>query len=56
MSTFNEFICNSVNRFVGINASDINYTAGRYDPNKKPPFPVGFEVGEGFCSYNANPY
>ncbi|KAJ8012614.1 hypothetical protein DPEC_G00044690 [Dallia pectoralis] len=35
------------NRFVGINASDINYTAGRYDPTKKPPFEVGFEgIGE----------
>ncbi|KAI8822981.1 uncharacterized protein EV422DRAFT_386867 [Fimicolochytrium jonesii] len=30
-----------------INASDINYTAGRYDPTKKPPFDTGFEaVGE----------
>lgn len=35
------------NRFVGINASDINYTAGRYDPSKKPPFDAGFEgLGE----------
>ncbi|KAK0047572.1 zinc-binding alcohol dehydrogenase domain-containing protein 2 [Biomphalaria pfeifferi] len=35
------------NRFLGINASDINYTAGRYDPSIKPPFPVGFEgLGE----------
>lgn len=35
------------NRFVGINASDINYSAGRYDPSVKPPFDVGFEgVGE----------
>ncbi|XP_062846289.1 prostaglandin reductase-3-like [Trichomycterus rosablanca] len=35
------------NRFVGINASDINYSAGRYDPSVTPPFPVGFEaVGE----------
>ncbi|XP_013406757.1 prostaglandin reductase-3-like [Lingula anatina] len=30
-------------RFVGINASDINYTAGKYDPKKKPPFDAGFE-------------
>ncbi|XP_028985213.1 prostaglandin reductase 3-like [Betta splendens] len=35
------------NRFVGINASDINYSAGRYDPSVKPPFDAGFEgVGE----------
>ncbi|XP_034031288.1 prostaglandin reductase 3-like [Thalassophryne amazonica] len=36
-----------INRFVGINASDINYSAGRYDPSVKPPFDVGFEgIGE----------
>ncbi|XP_033117154.1 prostaglandin reductase-3-like [Anneissia japonica] len=35
------------NRFVGINASDINFTAGRYDPTARPPFDIGFEgVGE----------
>ncbi|XP_028593313.2 prostaglandin reductase 3 isoform X1 [Podarcis muralis] len=35
------------NRFVGINASDINYSAGRYDTSVKPPFDVGFEgIGE----------
>lgn len=35
------------NRFVGVNASDINFSAGRYDPSVKPPFDVGFEgVGE----------
>ncbi|XP_061806005.1 prostaglandin reductase 3-like [Nerophis lumbriciformis] len=35
------------NRFVGINASDINYTAGRYDPSVQPPFDAGFEgIGE----------
>lgn len=35
------------NRFVGINASDINYTAGRYDPTVRPPFDAGFEgIGE----------
>jgi len=35
------------NRFLGINASDINFTNGRYDPSAKPPFPCGFEsVGE----------
>lgn len=33
--------------FVGINASDINYSAGRYDRTVKPPFDVGFEgIGE----------
>lgn len=32
---------------MGINASDINYSAGRYDPSVKPPFDAGFEgVGE----------
>ncbi|KAL7842568.1 hypothetical protein SRHO_G00242570 [Serrasalmus rhombeus] len=35
------------NRYVGINASDINYSAGRYDRSVTPPFDVGFEgVGE----------
>ncbi|XP_059156016.1 prostaglandin reductase-3-like [Physella acuta] len=35
------------NKFLGINASDINYAAGRYDPTKKPPFTPGFEgLGE----------
>ncbi|KAJ8411556.1 hypothetical protein AAFF_G00163640 [Aldrovandia affinis] len=35
------------NRFLGINASDINYTAGRYDASVRPPFDTGFEgVGE----------
>lgn len=32
---------------MGINASDINYSAGRYDPSVKPPFDAGFEgIGE----------
>ncbi|XP_005100049.1 prostaglandin reductase-3 [Aplysia californica] len=42
------------NKFVGINASDINLSSGRYDPTMKPPFPAGLEgigpivaVGEG---------
>ncbi|XP_072525309.1 prostaglandin reductase-3-like [Salminus brasiliensis] len=35
------------NRYVGINASDINYSAGRYDPSVTPPFDIGFEgVGQ----------
>ncbi|KAM4579635.1 prostaglandin reductase 3-like isoform 1-T1 [Odontesthes bonariensis] len=35
------------NRFVGINASDVNYSAGRYDTSVKPPFDAGFEgIGE----------
>ncbi|ESO99105.1 hypothetical protein LOTGIDRAFT_201415 [Lottia gigantea] len=35
------------NRYVGINASDINYTAGRYDQTLKLPFDTGFEgIGE----------
>lgn len=31
------------NKYVGINASDVNYTAGRYDPTARPPFDAGFE-------------
>eukprot|EP00759_Apiculatamorpha_spiralis_P045703 PhF_6_TR4248/c0_g1_i1/m.5745/K07119/K07119; uncharacterized protein len=32
------------NYVVGINASDINYTAGVYKPGVKPPFDCGFEA------------
>ncbi|WAR01693.1 PTGR3-like protein [Mya arenaria] len=32
------------NKFVGINASDLNYAAGRYDPNAKYPLDIGFEA------------
>ncbi|EAN78351.1 oxidoreductase, putative [Trypanosoma equiperdum] len=48
------------NRFVGINASDINFTSGKYLPGTVPPFDCGFEalgevvaVGDGikqFCA------
>ncbi|KAJ3163381.1 Prostaglandin reductase 3 [Geranomyces variabilis] len=31
-------------KYWAINASDINYTAGRYDPTVKPPFDCGFEA------------
>lgn len=35
------------NRFAGINASDINYTNGKYRPNVQPPFACGMEaIGE----------
>ncbi|XP_001373964.1 prostaglandin reductase 3 isoform X1 [Monodelphis domestica] len=35
------------NRFVGVNASDINYSAGRYSTSVKIPFDTGFEgIGE----------
>ena len=35
------------NRYLGINASDINMTAGRYFTSSQPPFDLGFEgVGE----------
>ncbi|XP_078482186.1 prostaglandin reductase-3 [Ciona intestinalis] len=35
------------NHFVGINASDVNFSAGKYDPSKQPPFDAGFEaIGE----------
>lgn len=41
------------NHYAGINASDINFTSGKYYPGKKPPFPVGFEgVGEVVVSDN----
>lgn len=30
-------------RYAGVNASDINFTAGRYTPGLQPPFDVGFE-------------
>ena len=34
-------------RYVGINASDINWTAGRYAPRLQPPFDTGLEgLGE----------
>lgn len=32
------------NRYVGINASDINFTAGIYQPDVRPPFDCGFEA------------
>ncbi|XP_068674820.1 prostaglandin reductase-3-like isoform X2 [Montipora foliosa] len=35
------------NRYVGINATDINHSAGRYDPGKSPPLDAGLEgIGE----------
>lgn len=46
------------NKYAGINASDINWTAGRYLPGVQPPFDTGFEglgkvveVGEGCGPY-----
>lgn len=48
------------NEFVGINASDVNFTAGTYLPGVKPPFDCGFEavgtvasVGEGVTKVKA---
>lgn len=32
------------NRYIGINASDINFSAGSYMPGVKPPFDCGFEA------------
>jgi len=32
------------NHVVGINASDVNFTAGRYKPGLSPPFDCGFEA------------
>lgn len=35
------------NRFAGVNATDVNITAGRYRPGQLPPFELGAEaVGE----------
>ncbi|CAG9570997.1 oxidoreductase-like_protein [Leishmania major strain Friedlin] len=35
------------NKYLGVNASDINFTAGIYQPDVRPPFACGFEaVGE----------
>ena len=46
------------NKYAGVNASDVNWTAGRYIPGVEPPFDTGFEgmgrveqVGEGCGSY-----
>ncbi len=46
-------------RYAGINASDINWTAGRYIPGIQPPFDTGFEgaglveqVGEKCTNFN----
>ena len=33
-----------ISRYVGINATDINHSAGRYDPGKSPPLDAGLEV------------
>ncbi|WP_420457234.1 quinone oxidoreductase family protein [Rubrivirga sp.] len=32
------------NRVAGVNASDVNLTAGRYQPGVEPPFDLGFEA------------
>lgn len=32
------------NKYAGVNATDVNITAGRYDPSVKPPFPLGAEA------------
>ncbi len=47
-----------VQAFLGINASDINFTNGKYLPGVRPPFDAGFEavgrvaaVGEGVQRY-----
>lgn len=31
-------------RYVGINATDINHSAGRYNPGQSPPLEAGLEV------------
>lgn len=32
------------NKYAGVNATDVNMTAGRYDPDVEPPFPLGAEA------------
>ncbi len=32
------------NKYAGVNATDVNITAGRYDPSAEPPFPLGAEA------------
>lgn len=32
------------NKYAGVNATDVNITAGRYDPSATPPFPLGAEA------------
>lgn len=34
------------NRYLGINASDVNFTSGKYLPGVKAPFDCGFECKE----------
>lgn len=44
LMTYNLKYTFKLDRYVGINASDVNYSAGRYDPSIQPPFDAGFEV------------
>ena len=48
---FKKDSCLIISRYVGINASDVNYTAARYDPGVKVPFDCGFEVRFNFTYF-----
>lgn len=44
------------NQVVGVNASDINFSAGKYNPGTNPPFDAGFEaIGEVVAVGNSLP-
>lgn len=38
------FLMSHLSRYVGINATEINHSAGRYHPGKSPPLEAGLEV------------
>ncbi len=44
MLSLTVFLLNLSYRYVGINATDINYSAGRYHRGQSPPFDAGLEV------------
>ncbi|CAG2184078.1 unnamed protein product, partial [Oppiella nova] len=51
------------NLFVGINATDLNITAGRYFKHDDPPYPLGFEAlglivktGSAITNYSVGQY
>ena len=38
------FLIHLLSRYVGINATEINHSAGRYHPGQSPPLEAGLEV------------
>ena len=38
------FLIHLLSRYVGINATEINHSAGRYHPGRSPPLEAGLEV------------